>query len=60
MFRILPRKSTIRCFSPHQMKQYRHNTFESFILGNAELIDFVFGLMKWQRLHCFIFLGDGL
>ena len=38
---ILPRKATIRSFSLHQLKQYFHNTFESFILGNAKLIDCV-------------------
>ena len=43
---ILPEKSTIQSFSLHQMKQYSHNTFKSFILGNTELIDFVFEQVK--------------
>ena len=58
---VLPRKSTIRSFSLLQIIQYRHSTFKSFTLGNAELIDFVFGLVKRQcvRLQIYFIMFFG-
>ena len=45
---ILPDNSTIKSYSLYQIIRYRHNIFKSFILGNPELVDFVFDVRKWS------------
>ena len=40
----LPKKTHF--ISVHQMKQYRYNTFKSFILGHEELVILKFELVK--------------
>ena len=43
---IFPDNSTIKPYSLYQIIRYRHNIFKSFILGNPELVDFVFDVQK--------------